>query len=78
MVLQVADGSSDGSSDVFDSRLIEALPLAVVVCDADGRVVRFNNRADDLVGRHLRQGKDQLGKQLFGGCRWKRRNANFA
>ena len=56
MVLQVADGSSDGSSDVFDSRLIEALPLGVVVCDLDGRIVRFNNRADDLVGRHLRQG----------------------
>jgi PAS domain S-box-containing protein len=56
MVLQVADGSSDDSADVFDSRLIDALPLAVVVCDPDGRIVRFNTRADELAGRDLRLG----------------------
>jgi PAS domain S-box-containing protein len=55
-VLQVADGSSDGSSDVFDNRLIEALPLAVVVCDPEGRIVRFNAKADELVDRGLRAG----------------------
>jgi PAS domain S-box-containing protein len=56
-VLQVADGSSDGSpADVFDGRLIDELPLAVVVCDADGRIVGFNTRADELAGPDLRMG----------------------
>ncbi len=64
MVLQVSDGSSDNSSDVLESGLIDALPLGAVVCDADGLVLRFNARADELAGGDLRLG-DRLSDVLI-------------
>lgn len=38
---------------VLDDQLIEALPVAVYVCDLDGTIVRYNRRAAELWGRHL-------------------------
>ena len=56
MVLQVTDGSSDDSPDVLDGRLIDALPIGVIVCDSDGRILKFNAPADELAGGDLREG----------------------
>jgi signal transduction histidine kinase len=39
------------SSDWFSGDLLETLPAAVYVCDADGVVVAFNRRATELWGR---------------------------
>src|ERR1700749_4005517 len=38
-------------SPVLDDRLLEVLPAAVYVCDLDGVVVRYNQRAAELWGR---------------------------
>ncbi|MBO0737103.1 MAG: response regulator [Alphaproteobacteria bacterium] len=42
---------SAGQYDWFSSDLIEILPAAVYVCDADGVVVAYNQRATELWGR---------------------------
>ncbi|MDR5809061.1 PAS domain-containing sensor histidine kinase [Caballeronia sp. LZ019] len=38
---------------VLDEELIEALPVAVYVCDLDGVIVRYNRKAEELWGRSL-------------------------
>ncbi|MDR5735956.1 ATP-binding protein [Caballeronia sp. LZ025] len=38
---------------VLDEDLIEALPVAVYVCDLDGVIVRYNRKAAELWGRSL-------------------------
>ncbi|MFM0758147.1 sensor histidine kinase [Paraburkholderia strydomiana] len=38
---------------VLDGELIEALPVAVYVCDLDGVIVRYNRKAAELWGRSL-------------------------
>jgi len=38
---------------IFDEELIEALPIAVYVCDLDGVIVRYNRKAAQLWGRSL-------------------------
>jgi transcriptional regulator with PAS, ATPase and Fis domain len=39
------------SSDWFSGDLLETLPAAVYVCDAEGTVVAYNHRASELWGR---------------------------
>ena len=39
------------SVDSLDSQAIDVLPVAVCICDRDGRIVRANPRAVDLWGR---------------------------
>ena len=35
----------------LDQAILDALPVGVYVCDADGRIVRVNQRAIELWGR---------------------------
>ena len=41
----------------FSKRLIETLPAAVCVCNADAVIVAFNKRATELWGRSPRPGQ---------------------
>jgi hypothetical protein len=38
---------------VVDAELIEALPIAVCVCDLDGVIVRYNRKAAELWGQPM-------------------------
>ncbi len=49
--MQVAGEAFNDSPDAFDRRLIDAVPIAVVVCDREGAVVRANARTTELLGR---------------------------
>ena len=40
-------------SVILDGQLMEALPVAVYVCDLDGIIVRYNSKAAELWGRPL-------------------------
>src|SRR3954466_10618834 len=35
----------------LDQRILDALPIGVYACDADGRIIRVNRRAIELWGR---------------------------
>lgn len=48
---QLANSAAQLSSDWFSGDLLETLPAAVYVCDAEGVVVAFNHRATELWGR---------------------------
>lgn len=48
---QLSNSASQLSGDWFSGDLLETLPAAVYVCDADGVVVAYNQRAAELWGR---------------------------
>lgn len=48
---QLSNSASQLSSDWFSGDLLETLPAAVYVCDAEGVVVAYNRRAAELWGR---------------------------
>lgn len=48
---QLSNSASQLSADWFSGDLLETLPAAVYVCDAEGVVVAFNRRATELWGR---------------------------
>jgi PAS domain-containing protein len=48
---QLSNSASRLSSDWFSGDLLETLPAAVYVCDAEGVVVAYNRRAAELWGR---------------------------
>lgn len=48
---QLSNSPSRLSSDWFSGDLLETLPAAVYVCDAEGTVVAYNRRATELWGR---------------------------
>jgi PAS domain S-box-containing protein len=50
--------TSGTDGPVHDWGLINALPAAIYMCDADGRLTRFNDAAVDLWGRMPEPGKD--------------------
>lgn len=49
--IRLSNTAAQLSSDWFSGDLLETLPAAVYVCDADGIVVAFNRRAAELWGR---------------------------
>jgi signal transduction histidine kinase len=48
---QLSNSALQLSSDWFSGDLLETLPAAVYVCDAEGTVVAYNHRATELWGR---------------------------
>lgn len=48
---QLSNSASQLSNDWFSGDLLETLPAAVYVCDAEGVVVTYNRRAAELWGR---------------------------
>src|SRR5580698_2717945 len=48
---QLSNTASPLSSDWYSGDLLETLPAAVYVCDAEGVVVAYNRRAAELWGR---------------------------
>lgn len=49
--IQLSSAASHLSRDWFSGDLLETLPAAVYVCDAEGTVVAYNHRATELWGR---------------------------
>jgi PAS domain S-box-containing protein len=57
--VEATDTASLPPEIAFDDTLLELLPVAVYVCGADGRILRYNRRAVELWGRTPAVGDDE-------------------
>jgi PAS domain-containing protein len=48
---KVGDAVAGGPSPLPDERILELLPTAVCVCDAEGLILRYNRKAAEIWGR---------------------------